>query len=187
MGTDWHSFDVEKFVTNLGRLKRNRDNVPLEVLRTRYAKPYGELCREIDEDTEKCWRAVCYGSMHIDYSDQEGVAEMQARIEGIVEAERARGSFRRLHDIAHEEQSFERILEHIGSEIFPRIWFDGYGPYWLRHVTRDGASFRCSLLGDGWHWMEAWGSWADKDENAVTIMLPPTEELIRKEKEMWKR
>ena len=82
MGTDWHSFDVEKFVTNLGRLKRNRDNVPLEVLRTRYAKPYGELCREIDEDTEKCWRAVCYGSMHIDYSDQEGVSEMQARIQG---------------------------------------------------------------------------------------------------------
>lgn len=46
-------FDIERYRKKLDSMRKNRENVPLEELTTRYAKPYAQLKQELSEMTRQ--------------------------------------------------------------------------------------------------------------------------------------
>lgn len=72
----------EKYVALLAQLKRNRDNVPLEVLKTKYRKPFEELQNRLKAMTVQIVYDVVLNSLLIRYEDADGAyAEINQLIE----------------------------------------------------------------------------------------------------------
>lgn len=72
----------EKYVALLTQLKRNRANVPLEVLKTKYRKPFEELQNRLRVMTVKIVYDVVLNGLLIRYEDADGAyAEINQLIE----------------------------------------------------------------------------------------------------------
>lgn len=72
----------EKYVALLAQLKRNRANVPLEVLKTKYRKPFEELQNRLRVMTVKIVYDVVLNGLLIRYEDADGAyAEINQLIE----------------------------------------------------------------------------------------------------------
>lgn len=72
----------EKYVALLTQLKRNKANVPLEVLKTKYRKPFEELQNRLRVMTVKIVYDVVLNGLLIRYEDADGAyAEINQLIE----------------------------------------------------------------------------------------------------------
>lgn len=72
----------EKYVALLAQMKRNKANVPLEVLKTKYRKPFEELQNRLRVMTVKIVYDVVLNGLLIRYEDADGAyAEINQLIE----------------------------------------------------------------------------------------------------------
>ena len=83
-----------------------------------------------------------------------------------------------------EEYDADKALDIAAEKLHPRIWLEAYPEYWLKH---------CIIENDRPIWNDLiqmrWNSdlqiWESRDGTSVTIMLPPTAELIEREREKY--
>ena len=68
-------FDIERYRKKLDSMRKNRENVPLEELTTRYAKPYAQLKQELSEMTRQFLHETVLPGIRILPEDLEAVAE----------------------------------------------------------------------------------------------------------------
>lgn len=61
--------DVERYAELLNRLKKNRENVPRELLLSQYKKPYGKLKRDAEFMTVKIFKDVVTRGLRIKQCD----------------------------------------------------------------------------------------------------------------------
>lgn len=73
----WDMTDVDqvKYVAMLNQLKKNRDNVPPELLKTRYRKPYGELRNRLRTMTCQIVYDAVMSGLLIEYENADAVYE----------------------------------------------------------------------------------------------------------------
>ena len=46
-------FSWGDYLEDIKKLRKNKENVPIEILKTKYAQPYNELLEKIRRETEK--------------------------------------------------------------------------------------------------------------------------------------
>lgn len=73
-------FDIERYRKKLDSMRKNRENVPLEELTTRYAKPYAQLKQELSEMTRQFLHETVLPGIRILPEDLEPFAEDLNRV-----------------------------------------------------------------------------------------------------------
>lgn len=73
-------FDIERYRKKLDSMRKNRKNVPLEELTTRYAKPYAQLKQELNEMTRQFLHETVLPGIRILPEDLEAFAEELNRV-----------------------------------------------------------------------------------------------------------
>lgn len=73
-------FDIERYRKKLDSMRKNRKNVPLEELTTRYAKPYAQLKQELNEMTRQFLCETVLPGIRILPEDLEAFAEELNRV-----------------------------------------------------------------------------------------------------------
>lgn len=66
-----NSIDIQRYKDLLWKLKKNEDNVPLEILRTKHGTAYNNLRQELKEMTEAIIHEVVHRGLYIKQSDAE--------------------------------------------------------------------------------------------------------------------
>lgn len=70
-----NSIDIQRYKDLLWKLKKNEDNVPLEILRTKHRTAYNSLRQELKEMTEAIIHEVVYRNLYIKRSDEEKIVQ----------------------------------------------------------------------------------------------------------------
>ena len=65
------SVDIQGYKDLLWKLKKNEDNVPLEILRTKHRMAYNNLRQELKDMTEAIIHEVVHRNLYIKWSDAE--------------------------------------------------------------------------------------------------------------------
>lgn len=173
--------DLKKLEQDIATLRKNRENVPLELLKTKYKKPYAKLKEEIRAQFEiylKELSLLGILKMGPDMTSEKQ-KEMAAGIQKIIDEETAAGHLRECTHAVFEEFDLKKAENLICGYFTERIKHEVYAPYWLQHVSKDpeGRYITDLLPGMKWH-PEGGGVWVDFSEPSFTLMLPPTQAEI---------
>ena len=176
----------QKFIEKLRIYRKNKENVPLEELRTKYAKGYKKLISDLHEMSAEILGEFVIGGMKILPEDQPKVGgEIIKAVSAIVEERKQAGVMDRIEKAIFQNDDAEEMLNIAAREIWIPAWYQVYAPYWISKCKRDAdGRIQCELLPD-FQWDENCQVWVKVEKGAWTfsIMLPPTIELVRREQE----
>lgn len=125
---------LDKLDADLKKLQHNREKVPLEQLRTRYAKAYNALVADLQADAD--WYAARYLeclAFPRHPKDTAGNDWLDRRIAAILEEERRPGGRVDQYRAALTESLDRDRFEYLVWEIYDRIEKEAFDPYWQRH------------------------------------------------------
>lgn len=177
-------FSWGDYLGDIKKLRKNKENVPIEILKTKYAEPYNELLEKIRRETEKILFQFLFGGILMRKDEPEERDAFFRKAQAIIDEERAAGTFREIARAVFEEYDADKALDIAAEKLHPRIWLEAYPEYWLEY---------CIIENDRPIWNDLiqmrWNSdlqiWESRDGTSVTIMLPPTAELIEREREKY--
>lgn len=172
-------FDLEKYQQKLEALRKNRQKVPEELLKTKYVKPYNELREELKVMTEEFLYLIMLSSIFYFKEDQGEIAET---IQRTVDAnQNIFASISNAVFITQDYTEIERLVVEMSSQIK-----EAYRPYFQRQCFKDDdGRYRSKLLNSQWNadfiWNEEYKLWEGKD-NATgnlcwTAGMEPKEEV----------
>ena len=130
---------LKKFDADFDRLKKNREKVPLEQLRTRYADAYNALVAEVEAGA--AWFADAYIKLLVDrfprhQKDVAGNEWFDRRLAAIrAEEEKPGGRVERYRAALLEWLNMEEYRQLVW-EIYNRLEVEAFDPYWQRHNKR---------------------------------------------------
>ncbi len=108
---------LNEYRSLLDSLKRNKENVPLETLKTKYRKPYEQLTQSIQSMTREILQDVAINGLQIerDEADQKYL-EINSAISGS-------GIMKKASQAAFIQQDADLVLEYAGQlrEIVHRV------------------------------------------------------------------
>jgi len=108
---------LNEYRSLLDSLKRNKENVPLETLKTKYSKPYEQLTQSIQSMTREILQDVAINGLQIerDEADQKYL-EINSAISGS-------GILKKASQAAFIQQDADLVLEYAGQlrEMVQRI------------------------------------------------------------------
>lgn len=176
---------VKRFRANFGRLQRNREKVPLEQLRTTYAKKYDALVAEVAADAD--WYADrCLEHMTRQWprhpKDGAGNKWLDRKAAAIIREEAAPGgTAERWRAAIIDDLNMDAYMQLVWDR-YARLEREAFGPYWERHCRRVGEP------GEEWTYNDIiqrfWlppgqdpdrprGAWIDSEGNVYTTRWPP--------------
>lgn len=121
--------DEEKLKSLLETLKKNDENVPNELLQTKYKKPYRELKDSIKEVADRISGNRLREGIVIK-TDEAGQV-LIGQIQMILNQKRDAGAGKELGRTLYKEYSLEKFLQAV-EEIRIAIW-NLWIPYWQKH------------------------------------------------------
>jgi len=100
---------LNEYRSLLDSLKRNKENVPLETLKTKYSKPYEQLTQSIQSMTREILQDVAINGLQIerDEADQKYL-EINSAISGS-------GILKKASQAAFIQQDADLVLEYAGQ------------------------------------------------------------------------
>jgi len=170
-------FNYDEWVQNIERLQKNREKVPEDVLKTKYAKPYEKLIQTLKEQTGAmiAWAAVPDNLPVLD--DQEDIEAIATRAQGIINLHRIMGTYKRIeHAVFSEYSPGQAFL--MASKIRDEIERDAYGPYWEKHcnLRKDGTEIYNDIVGMIWISPDLWRN--EEGTCFEFITWPPPKEMV---------
>ena len=177
-------FSWEDYLEDIKKLRKNKEGVPIEILKTKYAQPYNELLEKIRRETEKILFQFLFGGILIRKDEPEERDAFFRRAQAVIDEERAAGTFREIAKAVFDEYDAEKAIGVAAEKLHPRIWLEAYPEYWLKHcVTENDRSIWNNLI--QMRWNSDLQVWESENGASVMLMLPPTEELIEKERRKY--
>ena len=179
-------FTWEEYQKKLETYRKNRENVPLETLKTKYAKGYNKLKSDLKKMTEEILCSIVVSGMIILKEDCEPGKSGMAVIDGInriIEKEKDAGTMKEIGRAVFRDYDIEKAMDITAERIWRPAWYRAYGPYWESKCRTENGITVCSLL-PGFTWDEECGLWLQEEDGktvSFTTMLPPPMDLIRKE------
>lgn len=177
----------EELLRDFERLKKNRKNVPLEVLQTKYKKGYDALKHKLVGELKKYVNELTLLGIYDLGPDvtSEVWKEWENQIQDIMNQGAATGLSRQLGHAVFGNLDLKEFEELVIGRITLRVKYEVYAPYWLRHCKENAAGeIENDLIGMKWD-SEA-KVWVGKGTNGCpcfTIKLPATPELMQEAKE----
>lgn len=172
--------DLKKLEQDIATLRKNRENVPLELLKTKYKKPYAKLKEEIRAQFEIYMKELSLlGILKIgpDMTPEEQ-KEMEAGIQKIIDEETAAGHLRECTKAVFEEFNLAKAENLACGYYTDRVKYEAYAPYWLEHIHQEPDGKVTSDLLPGMTWHPEAGVWVSFSEPSFTLMMPPTQAEI---------
>ena len=164
--------DKEKLKSLLETLKKNDENVPKELLKTKYKKPYRELKESIKEVADRISGRRIRQDIVIQ-NDEAGQVLIK-QIQEMLEEKRRAGAGKELGRTLYKEYSVEKFLQ-VVEEIRIAVW-NLWIPYWQQH---------CCLYATEENWQEPYPP--PKIYNDLTDeFLVDEEQNVWEEKPEWK-
>lgn len=121
--------DEEKLKSLLETLRKNDENVPKELLQTKYKKPYRELKESIKEVADRMLNGKILDGIVIK-TDEAGQVLIK-QIQTTLNEKRNAGAGKELGRTLYKEYSLEKFLQAV-EEIRIAIW-NLWIPYWQEH------------------------------------------------------
>ena len=121
--------DKEKLKSLLETLRKNDENVPKELLQTKYKKPYRELKESIKEVADRMLNGRIREGIVI-MTDESGKVLIK-QIQTAIDEKGKTGVSKELSRALYKEYSLEKFLQ-IVEEIRTAIW-NLWIPYWQEH------------------------------------------------------
>ena len=169
--------DLKKLNQDIATLRKNRENVPLELLKTKYKKPYAKLKEEIRAQFEIYVKHLIMLGILKTGPDLTGAKaqSMVDQIQKIIDEEKAAGHQKEVTHAVFEEFNLAKAENLACGYYTDRVKYEAYAPYWLEHIHQgpDGKVTSDLLPGMTWH-PEA-GVWVSFSEPSFTLMMPPTQ------------
>ena len=150
--------DLKKLNQDIATLRKNRENVPLELLKTKYKKPYAKLKEEIRAQFEI-------------YVKPLGGLEAMKKID----EEKAAGHQKEITHAVFEEFNLTKAENLACGYYTDRVKYEAYAPYWLEHIHQEPDGKVTSDLLPGMTWHPEAGVWVSFSEPSFTLMMPPTQ------------
>lgn len=170
----------KKLNQDIATLRKNRENVPLELLKTKYKKPYAKLKEEIRAQFEIYMKHIIVLGILKTGPDLTGAKakSMVDQIQKIIDEEKAAGHQKEVTHAVFEEFNLAKAENLACGYYTDRVKYEAYAPYWLEHIHQgpDGKVTSDLLPGMTWH-PEA-GVWVSFSEPSFTLMMPPTQAEI---------
>ncbi len=174
---------LDKLDADFKKLQHNREKIPLEQLRTRYAKAYNTLIAELQADAD--WFAARYLEVlafprHPE--DKEGNAWVEKRIAAIMKEERQLGGRVERYRAALTENLDRPAFEQLVWEIYDRLLREAFDPYWQCHCRWVGEPGNRWIYNDifkkFWYRPERRGGgkagfWINQDYTGEDSRFPP--------------
>lgn len=184
--------EYKRALENLGKYKRNVTQMS-EADKIKYKAPLMKLKKTIAKDINAVQAAFMIGSCRLapretDTGDWKGCIR---RIENIRDEYLKSGEWSKpFNNVLMKTFDMDKYLESL-LPMYYRFWYEGYGPYWLEHCSptfEKEFTFQNDII--GMEWWEEHNEWAavkiedgEKTvdyQRGVTIMLPPTQDLLEK-------
>jgi len=184
--------EYKRALENLGKYQRNISQMT-EAEKVRYKAPLMKLKKTIADDInvfqmDFMLSGCRFAPRETDTGDWKGCIR---RFTKIYEEYADSGEWSRpFNKVLMKTFSIDKYLESL-LPMHYRFWYEGYGPYWLEHCSptfEKEFTFQNDII--GMEWWEEYNEWAEvKIENGkktvdyyggVTIMLPPTQDLLEK-------
>ena len=176
---------LKKFDADFDRLKKNREKVPLEQLRTRYADAYNALVAEVQAGAD--WYAAAYISLLVSHfprhpKDAAGNEWLDRKIAAIRAEEEKPGGRVERYRAALLERLDLKEYEQLVWEIYNRLEVEAFDPYWQRHNRWIGPPDRRWIYNDitGKYWWPnkeqfptSGGCWINRDYTGHDTWFPP--------------
>lgn len=173
---------------NLGLLQRNMSQMT-EEQKQKYKTALRKLKEQIAKDAEEVAKEfILMGCRFLtaDFKDWEkGFIESVNKI-----LEEEHGAKKEASRVLFKTYDIDKFLTTL-CRIHYRIWYEAYAPYWLNHTSPNPMSseypYHNDIIDMDW-WAEhnEWAKTKVEDgkmvtdyQGGVTIMIPPTEELIK--------
>lgn len=164
------NFTMQEYLDNIKVLKRNKENVPKEILETKYAKPYNKLKETIRHQAEEVTKEVITSGMRIMKNDNQEAQKLVDNIQKIIdEKKEARKEIGRL--IFKEFKAME-AMNLAAEKIGEPCWEEAYAPYFRSKCHSQDGIITCDLL-PGMKWNEECGVWISDDNRSFTLMMSP--------------
>lgn len=122
--------EITELKTKVEQLKKNREKVALEVLKTKYKKPYEELLHSIKTLAEKILLDRSVKELVV-RMDDEGNKLIEQINQTIADEARPGGIMKRISQALYKEYDVEKF-ETIVEEMRIRLW-NLWIPYWQKH------------------------------------------------------
>lgn len=178
---EWSDEKYQRFTDLFGKLKRNREQVPLEVLQTKYAAAYQKMTDEIEDLSD--WFCRCYIeslAFTTNPKDTKGNEWLDKKIEAIQTEVAAPGNLVEQYKKALiEDLNIEKYYELVWR-IFDRMDREAYDPYLQRYNVWTGPPenrwIYNGLLKAFWKKDESkedGGYWIDSDGSFKGLGHPP--------------
>lgn len=172
---------MQQFEKDFGKLKANRAKVPLELLRTQYAKSYNALTGGIGEFVEWFMDLFFTGpSMPLHPKDEAGNKWRADREAGIRQEEKQPGGLYDQARAALIDNLDRQLYEAKVMELYNRLRREVWDPYQQRYNRWVGKP------GNRWIYNSLWGAfwlprpeckdggwWIDREHNHVRSGYPP--------------
>jgi len=174
---------LDKFDTDMKKLKSNREKVPLEALQTRYARAYNTLVAEVECDAD--WWAKRYMEVLVfprHPQDTSGNEWLDKQIAAILQEEQRPGGRVERYRAALTENLDRPAFEQLVWEIYDRLLQEAFDPYWQRHCRWVGEPGNRWIYNDiskkWWYGPERRGEgkagfWINKDYTGEDSRFPP--------------
>lgn len=176
----------ETMMQDFEMYKKNRQNVPLETLKTKYQKPYEALKLKLKEELQWYVKQLSFlGIYEVLKKDKDDLIPVwREQITKIYQEEEAKGLPKLLGRAVYRHMDMREFETLVCETLTNRIRYEVYAPYWLKNCRAENGKITNDLL-DGMVWNPEHNLWEGKTKEGNpcwTIKLPPTQELIDKEK-----
>ena len=125
---------MDPYRKNVDILRKNRENVPLAELKTKYANGYLQICEKIKEQTKSAISALITDGMIILTADQaEELPKIVSEIQKIIDQETAAGTMKEISrlifskfDVDQIRSILQKKMQTAGGQIClrPAAWND---------------------------------------------------------------
>lgn len=169
--------DFPELISVLDRLKRN-ETMMSEEQKKQYEKPLEALRRRVTSLSLKIGRAYIFSGIQLAKGDEHVWERIRAYVPDNEIADAERAALTVLFS-SYNINGFLTALLPVKYKAF----YLGYGPYWVSHckpVTESDGNAAPTYYNDiiDMFWIPKLRMWKRKDKWQITIMLPPTMEMI---------
>ena len=154
--------------------------MPLELLKTKYKKPYAKLKEEIRAQFEIYMKHLIMLGILKTGPDLTGAKakSMVDQIQKIIDEENAAGHQKKVTHAVFEEFNLVKAENLACGYYTDRVKYEAYAPYWLEHIHQEPDGKITSDLLPDMTWHPEAGVWVSFSEPSFTLMMPPTQAEI---------
>lgn len=173
--------DVQKMQEKLDKLRRNEAQMT-PVQKKQYAKNLQAFKKQICAEADELVKDFLFGSLQVLNGDEAKGEEIMKKAMQIIHLNSGQKQMDEAVRILFRRYSVFGFLDAL-CRIHTEIWYKAYGPYWVSKTRKDADGLlRNTLLdeiwGESFYWKDEWREWVSDSGRSVTIMLPPTAELL---------